>query len=72
MTGLDRTGPAASTPRRRGRIALYAVAGGGVLAVLGRWSGRALLKRVALVVLAMGVGIVAGEGLARRSPCSQP
>jgi hypothetical protein len=95
------TGPAASTLRRRGRIALYAVAagalvaaalaaaylnwiwwpvsyggglliawaaaatlaGGGVLAVLGRWSGRAFLKRVALVVLAMGVGIVAGEAL---------
>jgi hypothetical protein len=36
---------------------------GGVVAVLGRWSGRAWLKRVALVVLAMGVGIVAGEAL---------
>ena len=106
MTDFDRsdqgmTGPAASTPRRGGRIALYAMAagafvaaalaaayldwiwwpvsygggllialaaaatlaGGGVLAVLGRWSGRAFLKRVALVVLALGVGIVAGTAL---------
>ena len=93
------TGPAAATPRRRGRIALYALAigafaaavlvaaylnwiwwvpsyGGGLLialaaavilavggiaALLGRRYASA--KRVALVVLAMGVGIVAGEAL---------
>src|SRR5665811_1007195 len=39
------------------------LAGGGIAAVLGRWSGRASLKRAAVVVLAMGVGIVAGEAL---------
>jgi len=95
------TGPTAATPRRRGPIALSAVAAlvfvaaalvaaymhwiwwvpaygggllialaaavvltiGGLVALLGRWSGRASLKGVALVVFAMGVGIVAGEAL---------
>ncbi len=36
---------------------------GAVVAMLGRWSGRVWLKRVALVVLALGVGGVAGEAL---------
>lgn len=36
---------------------------GAVVAVLGRVSGGAWLKRVALVILAVGVGIVAGEAL---------
>ena len=44
-------------------VAATTLAVGVVVAVLGRWSGRAWLKRVALVVIAVGVGIVAGEAL---------